>query len=399
LPLFNLPRDADGGIARLAAYEAFTKMAPVNESVLRSVVPAAALPAPRVPELRHQPSEGLATTTSVPASDSKSSPAPPTIITQDRATVYAELVKRYGQSIDIALLLNTSATQHQRYGAAIRPVVRRRKGKVDCYEAVDEVLQLVELGGATGEIGPATGPRTEERVNHVERGLDHWQGKYDHTIRSTGSQQIWFYDKNLTELEDSIRSRISKAKIAQAMRRHPHALVTYAVLAMALAYWLKNIHTRQVRTVPVQSIKAALRHHNLPYGGSTVAAIAELLKQAEFIRQVYPEGPGRARSFMLHARCPVPAWLEQHCDKIQIWPAPVIEATAHQDEPAQITGRPALPPSPPDKCIRIPLPPGSDEQLPFDAFDMCFDDQIEMEDGAEPPVEYLCSASTARRAG
>jgi len=235
-----------------------------------------------------------------------------------------DALRVYGQSIDMAVMLDTTAEEHQRFGACCRVVLRRHKGIVTA-ATIHEALDLTELGGATGQIGPATGHRTSERGDHVTRCLQYWAQGYDPKAGSGGGRPLFGVgeerDVNLKWLEARVRSRFSQATIDEQEVRFCHSrAITYQLLTTGAAYLLHGMHTSRPGEVPHKFIRKCLAKDGFIHKDDhhTISCILAILTHSihGWFRIVRAATTNQCRAYEMRAECPVPAWLKVHGEKI-----------------------------------------------------------------------------------
>lgn len=321
LPLHDLHADADGGRERVARYAEYAAQPATAESVLRSILGVAAqaeAPATKTSKTKKKKQAALSRIAA-------------TLTISDANDYHAELLKIFGrgQATNVTILLDTTATEHERFGAAMRMALDYHGGDVEA--AIATTLELVELGGATGEVGPATGPRTAERENHVRRVGVYWAARYDDTITGSGDA-AWLFgtgetaQKNMKDMARRMTGRIPQALIDEIECRYPDsAALKRDMIAAAYLAIISNIHTGQFREVPRTSIIAGMKVLGFTITVHTAAALVDLLtdprvrllknimrteidEDGDVIRE-YSHRPGECRMFAMHLDAIVPAWL------------------------------------------------------------------------------------------
>lgn len=319
-PLHDLHADADGGRERVARYTEYAAKPATAESVLRSFLGVAAQ------------AEAPTTKTSKIKKKNRAVRSRASAITISGTNDYhAELLKMFGsgQATNITIFLDTTATEHERFGAAARMALRHHHGDVEA--AITTTLELVELGAATGEVGPATGPRTAEREDHVRRQGVYWAARYDDTIAGSGNA-AWLFgtgetaQENTKDMARRMTGRISQALIDEIECRHPDsAALKRDRIAAAYMVILSNIHTGHLREVPRTSIIAGMKVLGYDISVHTAAALVDLLCDPRVcllkkimrteldedgdIAREYSHRPGECRMFALDLDALVPAWL------------------------------------------------------------------------------------------
>jgi len=317
LPLHSLGADADGGIARVARYAKFCRQPATPEAALRVLL---GVPVPPV------------ATSALPKSTHHSAPCAAVAVSS-----LADLLRIYGDNKDTHLLLDAFATEPVRFGAAARMALRRNKGDIDA--ATNETLYLVELGGATGEIGPATGPRTPERIEHVRRCIEHWSKSYEpaKACGGGGTATHFFFGQagidsirqNINHMACRLTGRIPQTLIDEVETRHPHSKpLKHDLIGAAYYLLLHGIRTGNSGAVPRRYLMNKLKMLGYPIDRATHAALINLftdlraglvakqwhqridLDTGEVLTE-YEWAPGECRMFALRPTAIIPAEWEQ----------------------------------------------------------------------------------------
>ena len=321
LPLHHLAADEDGGAARLHAYESFVSMEPAAESTLRKALGMP--PANQAPVTMEKVVVGTVSPVDEIAAVHLHDDG-------DRDKIRADLLRVYGPSEDVAIFLDPEAVEHARFGAASRMAVRRNQAQ-DKERIVAESLDLAELGGATGDIGPATGPRTSEREDHMTRCADHWIDKYDASKRGSGAsapmETLWGDDeaRAMQWARRRVRKRISRGRIDRFQKLYPRSYrITREMLACGLIFSINGIHTDNLRHLPRNYIQNRLEERGLPHTYSTVACLMAILRDPKvgLLRLMKREKRKSCRHYVLRRNCPIPSWLLEADVAIQMEDAP-----------------------------------------------------------------------------
>jgi hypothetical protein len=316
MPLHGIAQDPDRGRDRLARFSTFMKSPAITASHLREFlsnvdgVPATTATSTLVPpKTKGKKNKRKAPTTSSASAESGYQTA-------------EDIRAAYPECRDLEILLDTSVGEHHRFGAAVRMAIRRHKG--DENAAYHEAMALVEAGGATGEIGPATGPTTDERKNHAGRCISHWTTTYDPAVCAAKPLFGEGEDKkrNLEWLEARVRSHFPRHLLQAIQHKSRKTMeITYPLMTAAVAYMLHGIHSGRIAEVSRDFLLRCLSNDGLlaPTDTHTAARLIRMLTDGQYgwFRITRWKAIGHCCRYELRRACPIPTWLAQN-DQVKV---------------------------------------------------------------------------------
>ncbi len=282
----------EAGADRVARYHDLLAAEPIDEAALRQIVPSDAVvleAETAVRSKKHPKAVMIARCPEAPAESDTLDSSP-----------FNLLHARMGR--DNVILLDPRGRQHDRYMAASRIALRAAGGSATAAFAI--TLRLVESPG-----GPATGPRTPEREDHVRRAIAFTAATFDPGKgASTGAgAAALMADCTVEALEAVLRRKVSGKRLREANDGKGHA--TIPIVAVALRYYLSQILVD--RNVSQAEVTKLLASRGLRRDTSTVAAVRRLLTDPRnrLLVAVRPacsrEGDRRAAGFQLSPYCAV----------------------------------------------------------------------------------------------
>lgn len=211
-------------------------------------------------------------------------------------------------------LTDESEEQHVRYGAAARIALLYTEGD-------DNLALAVGLALVESSVGPATGERHSERVDHMDRCITFALQSFNlDAARAHPSTQKLLFDEKLTaSMESFLRQRVSDVLLGtRQARKSAFSRFKWTTFTKLTLLLLHNIHTGNPGEVPVKSLAKGMKELKSSVPNSVIKMYMELLRQACVVIKVanHSADNGRCARYALHDAAELPGEVNNYLSRL-----------------------------------------------------------------------------------